>query len=267
VRAAGANAVAEREVGEAPAPPVVTEAATEHAGRVQLSYSAIAAYQDCPRQYWYRHVQHLPVVQSAEAVHGVLLHEVLRRAGERRREGKRVTARALRAIHDDVWRVIAFPDPRRAPAFRRNGAKELEAFRARGGLDATPAYLEQPFEVAVDGWSLRGVIDRIDRTDGGWKIIDYKSGRPIARRKRDLQVALYALGASEAMRLNPIELEVVYLASGQSVDVEHASALVREAEERGTEVANGIRAGQFPSRPERRRCRLCPYRLACLDAL
>jgi RecB family exonuclease len=200
-------------------------------------------------------------------VHGVILHEVLRRAGDLRRNGKSVSAAVLRSIHDEVWRSIPFPDPRRAPAFKRNGAAELEAFRARGGFAVAPAYLEQPFEVAVDGWRLRGVIDRIDQTEAGWKIIDYKSGRPIARKKRDLQVALYALGASAAMQLEPIDLEVVYLASGESVQVENAAGLVREAEARGTEVADGVRAGRFHSKPERRRCRLCPYRLACSDAL
>ncbi|HUE69047.1 MAG TPA: ATP-dependent DNA helicase [Candidatus Acidoferrum sp.] len=266
VRAVGANVVVEREFETVASEPPV-EHPTEHRGIVHLSYSAIAAYDDCPRQYWYRHVRQLPVVQSAEAVHGVILHEVLRRAGEMRRGGKDVTAAALRSIHKDVWRTVPFPDPRRAPAFRRNGAAELEAFRARGGLDGAPAYLEQPFEVAVDGWSLRGVIDRIDQTEAGWKIIDYKSGRPIARRKRDLQVALYALGASAAMQLEPLDLEVVYLASGESVQVGNAAGLVREAEAQGTEVADGIRAGRFPSKPERRRCRLCPYRLACSDAL
>jgi putative RecB family exonuclease len=267
VRAAGANVVVEREF-EAVAPAQPLERATERQGTpVQLSYSAIAAYDDCPRQYWYRHIQQLPVVQSAEAVHGVILHEVLRRAGELRRGGKKVTAVALRAIHDEVWRTFPFPDSRRAPAFKRNGAAELEAFRSRGGFEGAPAYLEQPFEVAVDGWKLRGVIDRIDQTEEGWKIIDYKSGRPIARRKRDLQVALYALGASAAMHLEPLDLEVVYLASGESLQVEDAARLVREAEARGTEVADGIRAGRFPSKPERRRCRLCPYRLACSDAL
>jgi DNA helicase II / ATP-dependent DNA helicase PcrA len=266
VRAAGTSAVVEREFQ-----PVISaqppDVATPQEGTVQLSYSAIAAYDDCPRQYWYRHVQELPVVQSAEAVHGVILHDVLRRAGELRREGKGVTAAALRSIHDEVWRAIPFPDPRRAPAFKRNGAAELEAFRARGGLERAPAYLEQPFEVAVDGWRLRGVIDRIDQTETGWKIIDYKSGRPVARRKRDLQVALYALGASASMQLEPLDLEVVYLASGDSVKIEHAAALVREAETRGTAVADGIRSARFAAKPERRRCRLCPYRLACSDAL
>ena len=270
VRSAGGNVVTARDLvtesAAAPAP-ASSESPPSHAREVQLSFSAIAAYQDCPRQYWYRHVQRLPIAQSAEAVRGVILHEVLRRAGELRRQGKRITASGLRSIHDDVWRVIPFPDPRRAPAFKRNGLAALESYRARGGFDPVPEYLEQSFELAVDGWKLRGVIDRIDRAGDGWKIIDFKSGRPIAGRRRDLQVALYALGASQAMHLEPVELEVVYLSSGESVTVEHAAGLVRDAEQRGTEVAEGVRSGRFPAKPERRRCRLCPYRLACVDAL
>ena len=236
-------------------------------GEVQLSYSAIAAYRDCPRQYWYRHVQRLPVVQSAEAVHGVILHEALRRAGELRQKGIAMTPSRLRSLLRAAWDRAEFPDPRRAPTFRRIGAAELEAYRARGGFDGAPEFLEHPFSASVDGWTLRGVIDRIDRAGDGWRIIDYKSGRPVTRRRRDLQVALYALGATSALQLAPVELEVVYLASGESVRVEGVPGLVREAEAEGTEVAEGIRSGAFPSRPDRRRCRLCPYRLACVDAL
>jgi RecB family exonuclease len=232
-----------------------------------LSYSAIAAYRDCPRQYWYRQEQRLPVVQSAEAVHGVILHEVLRQAGEARRSGRQVSARMLKSIHEEVWSRLGFPDPRRAPTFRQLGIRQLEAYRKQGGFDVAPELLEHPFSATVDGWTLRGVIDRIDRTEGGWRIVDYKSGRPIARRRRDLQVALYALGATTALDLAPVELEVVYLAGGESVKVDKVSELIAEATKQGTEVAAGVKAGSFEARPERRRCRLCPYRLACAEAL
>jgi hypothetical protein len=75
-------------------------------------------------------VQRLPVVQSAEADHGVILHDVLKQAGELRRQGKEVTSRSLRVLHEKVWRTTPFPDPRRAPTFKRHGAAELEASRA-----------------------------------------------------------------------------------------------------------------------------------------
>jgi RecB family exonuclease len=266
VRTAGGRAVRERTFDSEAAPPGVRIPA-RRPGEVVLSYSAIAAYRDCPRQYWYRQEQRLPAVQSAEAVHGVIQHEVLRQASEARKNGREVTARVLKSIHDEVWRESPFPDPLRAATFKRVGAAQLEAYRERGGLDVPPEFLEQPFSAAVDGWTLRGVIDRIDRTSSGWRIVDYKSGRPLTRSRRDLQVALYALGASSALHLDPMELEVVYLATGESVKVENVKALVTDATNQAADVAEGVREGRFEARPERRRCRLCPYRLACADAL
>lgn len=264
--AAGPRTVIEKRFAPPAATPV-TAAANGHDGDVQLSYSAMTAYRDCPRQYWYRYVKKLVPPQSAEAVHGVVLHEVLRRAAEERKEGKLVTAARLRSLLADVWSTTQFPDERRAPTFMRIGAAELEAYRKRGGFDQAPEYVEHSFSAAVDGWTLRGVIDRIDRTAKGWRIIDYKSGQPLTRKRRDLQVALYALGATAALNLSPVELEVVYLASGESLKVENVETLVREAASDGSKVAEGILAGRFESRPDRRRCRLCPYRLACEDAL
>ncbi|HYM66490.1 MAG TPA: ATP-dependent DNA helicase, partial [Patescibacteria group bacterium] len=266
VAAAGSRSVRLVEIpGEAPA--ATPTPVRPHAGDVRLSYSAISTYRECPMQYWFRHEQRLPAEQSAEAIHGVILHDVLLRCGELRRRGRPVTGQTVRSIHAEVWSATEFPDARRAPTFKRNGLAQLEAYRKRGGLDAVPEFLEHPFNVELDGWELRGVIDRIDRVASGWRIMDYKSGRPVTRRKRDLQLALYALGAKEALKLDPIELEIVYLASGESVTVAGADGLVVAAREEGAEVARGIRSGRFDPAPERRRCRLCPYRLACPAAL
>jgi DNA helicase II / ATP-dependent DNA helicase PcrA len=268
VRSAGTRNVTELEVAAIERPPP-RPSPVPREGHVVLSYSAIAAYRDCPRQYWYRYEQRLPAVQSAEAVQGVVLHEVLRRAGEARQRSEKVSAALLSSLHDEVWAETDFPDSRRAPTFKRNGADQLEAYRKGGGFDGTPEYLEQPFSVEVDGWTLRGVIDRVDRTESGRRILDYKSGRPVTRAKRDLQVALYALGAAAALGVGPegLELDVVYLASGETVQLDRTDALVAEAKKQGAEAVEGVRAGRFEAKPDRRRCRLCPYRLACADAL
>jgi len=266
LKAAGGHTIVQRDLSAIPSPsprPSPRRGKSE----VVLSYSSIATYLDCPRQYWYRHVQRLPAVQTAEAVQGDVLHETLRRAAEARRTGTEITAAMLSATHQQVWNETAFPDARRAPTFERNGASQLEAYRKQGGLIAQPEYLEQPFTTAVDGWTLNGIIDRIDRTPEGWRIIDYKSGRPVTRGRRDLQVALYALGATSALKLDPIELEMVYLASGESVRVDHTRPLLAEATKHGKDVAEGVRSGRFDARPDRRRCRLCPYRLVCPEAL
>ena len=82
-----------------------------------------------------------------------------------------------------------------------------------------------------------------------------------------MQLSLYALGASTGLQLQPVELEVVYLATGVTVKIEKVPELVADAISHGTEVAEGVREGRFDPKPERRRCRLCPYRLACAEAL
>ena len=268
------GAVLERSVASAflptltlPASGEVNSRAEVDKGDLVLSYSAIQAYRDCPRQYWFRYRARLPAAQSAEAVQGTILHEVLRRAGEERRTGNAITPERLQGMHAEVWESSGFPDPRRAETFRRLGLAQLEAFRAGGGFERMPHLVEREFSAAVDGFTLHGVIDRVDRTDEGWLIIDYKSGRPIARARRDLQVALYALGASTALSLDPIDLEVVYLAEASAIRLEGVPKLQAEARTIAIEVAEKIRAGGFDPQPERRKCRLCPYRLACAEAL
>jgi DNA helicase-2/ATP-dependent DNA helicase PcrA len=268
IRTGPPAAFIERTLNASPEPhPGPPPAAAGGRDELTLSYSSIQAYLDCPRQYWFRYDRHLPAVQSAEAVQGVILHEVLRRAGEARAHGEPVTAESLRALHDAVWSATRFPDERRAPAFMRNGLAQLEAFRRAGGFEDAPELVEREFSAVVDGFTLHGVIDRIDRTGDAWRIVDYKTGRPIARKRRDLQVALYGLGAAAALGVIDPELDIVYLASGSRVRVESTPALLEETRRVASQTATAIGQRRFEALPERRKCRLCAYRLACVEAL
>jgi len=100
-------------------------------------------------------------------------------------------------------------------------------------------------------------------------LIDYKTGDPVpvSRLRRDLQLALYALGAKRSLGLDRVHLEIVYLKDSTRVQVEADEGLLVEAEQIGKETADAIAGGAFEARPERRRCALCAYRLACTAAL
>ncbi|HXM54746.1 MAG TPA: ATP-dependent DNA helicase, partial [Candidatus Dormibacteraeota bacterium] len=239
---------------------------------VVLSFSAISAYRECPRQHWFRYRLRLPASSGVEAQFGTILHLALMRAGRIRREERPVTAELLRDLHQEAWETVGLAEPRRRPVLETLGWRMLEAFRAAGGLEARPSLVESPFAVELDGWTLRGVIDRVDEPasrGAAWRIVDYKTGSPIpaSRLRRDLQLALYALGARRALGLEPVELEIVYLRGGNRVTLPADDALLDEALRIGGEVAESVRAGRFEPRPERRRCALCAYRLACDAAL
>ena len=270
---------------------------TQSGPAVRLSFSGISTYRECPRQYQYRYVHQLPVAATAEAQYGTILHAALMRLGRLRMAEPEVTSVALDRLYDEVWDELPFPDPRRLPALRALGRRQLERYRLEGGFLARPAMVEQSFTAELDGWKLRGIIDRVDpppTLEGGgqasghrkrasatappgaeepqlgrWRIIDYKTGDPMpaSRLRRDLQLALYALGARRALGLGELELEIVYLKDASRILLPAGDKLLAEAESVGREVAEAVDAGRYEPRPERRRCSLCPYRLACPAAL
>ncbi len=301
---------------------------------VGLSFSAVAAFRECPRQYWFRHRVGLAAPASMEAAYGSAVHAVLMRAGQRRREGQPVTPSEIERLLDEEWAKATWADPRRAPGLRRLAGRQLAAFLAAGGLTERPALLEHVFTAALDSWRLRGIIDRVDeippptlqggvvgdrhgRADGGdlgagggagagvavpagfahqsqveaaraapseserptgssalsapagWRLVDYKTGSalPASRLRRDLQLALYALGARAGLGLKgDLELEIVYLKDGKHVVIPATDELMESAREAAGEAAEAIRQERFEPRPERRRCTLCAYRLACDSA-
>lgn len=273
VLSAGGRHVKERELPAMPLPtaePPPLPTASPN-GRVTLSFTSIAAYRECPRQYRFRYVYRLPAPQSAEAVYGVVVHRALLAAGRRRAAGEVVDAALMDRLVDEAWSEARFPDPRRLPALRSLSRAQLRRFVATDGFAGTPHLLEEGFEVALDGFKLRGVIDRLDTppADGSWRLVDYKTGspQPASRLRRDLQLALYALAAREALGIDRIELEVVHLKDASRVVLPATDELLSQAREVAGEVAAGVRAGEFEARPERRRCSLCAYRLACSDAM
>ena len=260
----------------------------------RLSFSGISTYRECPRQYQYRYVHRLPVPLTAEAQYGTIVHAALQRLGRVRMEEPAITDDAVERIHAQVWDEMPFPDPRRLPAMRALGRLQLFGYLAAGGFTSRPALVEEPFTADLDGWRLRGVIDRVDPPStasgvssagdssgpgesaapedpapGRWRVIDYKTGDPIpaSRLRRDLQLALYALGAKRALGIENLELEIVYLKDATRVAIPASGALLAEAEQIGSEVAAEVVSGRFEPRPERRRCALCAYRLACPAAL
>lgn len=240
-------------------------------GRVMLSFTSIAAYRECPRQYRFRYVYRLPARQTAEAVYGVVVHRALLEAGRHRAAGETVDARLMEGLLDQAWAEARFPDPRRQPALRRLSSRQLRRYVEAGGFAAAPHLLEEGFELTLDGFRLRGVIDRLDApgTSGAWRLVDYKTGspQPASRLRRDLQLALYALAAREALDIDAVELEIVHLKDASQVVLPATDELLSQAREVAREVAAGVGAAWFESRPERRRCSLCPYRLACTDAM
>ena len=176
-----------------------------------LSYTAMEAYERCPRRARYHYVFVLPEVsdeappQSTEvdgelrpeaknpARYGRVIHRVLEWIARDRLAGALRPMETLidEAIEEEEWTPSA-AERNRALAAAQSTREYLAEYE--------PLAIEHRFDVTVDGVALGGYIDLIARDPNGAPVlIDYKTGRTEADHY-DLLFALYAYAVRDEHR-------------------------------------------------------------------
>src|SRR6202012_4013803 len=80
--------------------------------------------------------------------------------------------------------------------------------------DGQPVWFEKAFSFRMGPHVLRGRVDRVDRLpDGGYELIDYKTGRPKSEQQLQqyIQLSLYATAAGESWGLQASSQAYYYL--------------------------------------------------------
>ncbi|GBC87476.1 hypothetical protein HRbin12_01483 [bacterium HR12] len=166
-----------------------------------------------------------------------------------------------------MWVPDGYADDAEEAAYREHARQVLTQYH-RENADAyrIPAALEFRFEIEVEGITLSGVIDRMDRIPGGgYEIIDYKTNRrlpPRERVERNLQLSIYHLAAREVWGIEPERLTLYYLLPGQRMTTTRTRAHVDELRRRIATVAERIAAGRFEPK-QNPLCDWCEFQPRC----
>ena len=261
-----------------PGPPPVVRAATVNAGpafpdrSLTLSASQLETYDDCPLRYFYEYVLRVRSEAGVYAELGSLVHEVMADfLDPDAAEPADYSLEGLRAVAEAHWRDdIARYRPQVEEA-RRSLFEMLERWWEEEGELGRPDVLavERRFEVDVGPHRVVGSIDRVDRHDGGLRIVDYKtSTKETAEQDMpdNVQLAVYHLAAcrdEELAACGPAdELDLVFLRSmkvrRQPVTDDHEAA----TEARVLAVADRILAEEFEPSVDAN-CRICAFTRLC----
>ena len=79
---------------------------------------------------------------------------------------------------------------------------------------------------------------------------------------KDLQVALYAIGAKEALGLEPKLLTFYFLESGKKVSTTRTEKQLKAEKEKVGEIIDKIKSGKFEATPGMH-CNWCDYKNIC----
>jgi putative RecB family exonuclease len=167
---------------------------------LELNYSKIRAYLDCPFLWRYIYVERKFAPQTPFSSLGLSVHRAL--GSFHARPGD---LGDLLAYYEDAWLHQGYATPQESMEFYNKGAQVLENWWLHfQGNPAQVIYSEKHFEFPFEKWRVKGTIDRVDRMPGGLvELIDYKMGFE-DRNEWDvagsLQLSIYALGLARALK-------------------------------------------------------------------
>ncbi|MFO7298752.1 MAG: ATP-dependent DNA helicase [Actinomycetes bacterium] len=169
----------------------------------RLSPSQAESFRDCPRRYALERRLQLTDSDNDYAQSGSLVHKACELAeteivgtGEIHAPLKRVLE-----ILDEVWEEEAdFGGHTRNRAFLKRAREIVTTLYTLWPSNGTPVALEKPIRIEIGGVTWRGLVDRVERTDAGLKVVDLKTGtKPPSHEEaaRSLQLAFYVLALQE----------------------------------------------------------------------
>ncbi len=228
-----------------------------------LSASDIETYRACPLRYKFARVLRVPQEPTLNQRFGILVHQVL----ERYHQNAGDSLQELLVLLDGGWRRGGFGDSEEERQLREKAGAALGRYHRRVSEEpVAPMWFERAFSFRMGAHTLRGRVDRVDRlADGGYELIDYKTGRPrsAAALKEDVQLSLYAVGAREAWKLEASQQAYLYVLDDEKVRVPSSEIDAAWIADTVDEVGAGILAQDFEPTPSYTACSMCDFRIAC----
>ncbi|MDO8559109.1 MAG: UvrD-helicase domain-containing protein [bacterium] len=261
-----------------------------------FSYSQLAAFEKCPLQYKFAFILRIPVRGKAVFSFGKTMHatlyQFLKQANETEKakqenlfgfseeleaklpSGSLASFADLASIYESSWIDEWYDNKKQKEEYYNLGKKIIKEFYddfsnpQAGGppkilkINGELA-LELPFNLKIGPHTIKGQIDRIDETDGGAVIIDYKTGK--AKEKNDLdkdQLLIYQIAAEEVLGIKPKELTYYYLEDNIKVSFLGSEKDKEKIKEKILQEIEAIKNSNFAATPGWQ-CSFCDFRDIC----
>jgi putative RecB family exonuclease len=254
-----------------------------------LSPSRAGDFMTCPLLFRFRSIDVLPQVPSPAALRGTMVHRALELLFDLPVQ-ERTVAEATQLLQRS-WEELLVAEPASAAVLRAElslgedapSAQVAEAVIAPAAtfIDSyfaleNPQRLEpheREFGISVeitDNFTIRGFIDRVDRTPAGdIRIVDYKTGRAPSARYEDkamFQMRFYALAWWRLTGVVPKMLQLVYLGSKSLLRYEPTESDLKATEAKilalRAAINSAATSGVFAPTTSKL-CDWCSYRNLC----
>ena len=197
---------------------------------MRLSYSALSTYQSCPLKYKFQEIDKIKTPKSKEAVFGTAVHETMKFI-----HTPGILSPTLNQAMEHFtnnWNPAVFDSDEEERAAFSQGIQILnDYYKKNNPRDFNIVDLESHFSIEINEMKndtanqthvISGIIDRIDKTENGYEIIDYKTTKKMPSQEKvdnDLQLSVYLLAfleryPNEKENLANLKVSLYYLKHG-----------------------------------------------------
>ena len=224
---------------------------------MNTSYSALDTFLVCPLKYKYSQIDRIRTPKSKEQFFGTLIHNTLKIVH---------TPGILSPTPEQAldffaknWNAEVFTDEfEERAAFLQGVAMIQDYYKKNDPAKINIIDLESRFQIEVEAKDSKkhivsGIIDRIDKTEDGYEIIDYKTTRKLPSQEKvdnDLQLSIYLAAflkryPKEVENLGKIKVSLYYLKHGVKLSSQRTIEQVKQSEDFILDLIDQIGASKF----------------------
>jgi len=222
---------------------------------VHLSYSKIKTYLECPLKFKFCYIDKIPQKPKPYFRFSHIIHATLTRYHFYQRKN----LEDLLTFYHETFRS----SKEKSERLYREGKKILINFYQ--DFQATPYRVEEKFKVKIGPHLLSGKIDRVDKVNGGYELIDYKVAKNILSQEEiqdNLQLRIYSTGFYRLTKIIPLRAGFYYLRYRKKLYTVPTEEDIHETIKLIYSVAGRIRGGRFLAK-EGSFCKVCDYKERC----
>ncbi len=213
-------------------------------------------YRNCPLKYKLKEIDKLKEPKSKEAVFGSTIHETMKFIH---------TPGILSPTLDQAlehfgnsWNPAVFENPDEERAAFTQGVRIIQDYYKKNNpANFNIVTLESRFQIEIgkedNKHIVSGIIDRIDKTEDGYEIIDYKTTRKMPTQEKvenDLQLSVYLQAflshyPKEIENLENIKVSLYYLKHGVKLSATRTAEQLKTNEQFFLDTIKSIEEGKF----------------------
>jgi len=243
----------------------------------QFSYTQLSAFETCPRQYEYANILKIPTPMSGPQSFGASIHNTLQEFYNLVSQSKQaqlfeeykedLSVDRLLSIYEEKWIPVGYESKEHMQTLKKRGKEILERFH-KHFKERVPniEFLEKSFKLKVGDYTIKGRIDRADKTeDGTLEVIDYKTGKSKSQKEvdSDQQLMIYAMASAECFGKPASRSTLYFLDEDVKVSTKPDTAVLEKTKEKIIQIADRINKSDFSPTPSKFKCPFCPYKKIC----